>query len=42
MQKYKIAIDFIEPIGEYQSLASKAPGFILESLNDCFGNRWSP
>jgi len=32
LQKYKIAIDLIEPISKYLSLANEAPDFILESL----------
>ena len=32
MQKYKTAIDLIEPIGEYLTLADEAPDFILAFL----------
>jgi len=32
MQKYKIAIEMIEPIDEYLALANDAPNFILQSL----------
>ncbi len=36
MKKYKTAIDLIEPIDEYLSLASEAPDFILSSLKNLF------
>ena len=32
MQKYKIAIELVEPIGEYIVLANEAPQFIIEHI----------
>ena len=34
MQKYKIEINLVEPIGEYIALASKAPQFIIEHIKN--------